>query len=357
MKIALLAPPYLPVPPIGYGGTEKIVGLLTDGLVDRGHDVTLFAAGDSKTKAHLAALVPTSLGNSGFLKEDHASILALYEKCFDRTDEFDILHSHVQYLGLDFAARVHTPVVHTWHGSFYPGEVPEEKRDMLRAHADAAIVTISNNQREGLSGLNYVKTVYNSIDMDQFSFVQNPQGHYLLWVGRISDKKGPLDAIGAAKKLGMPLKLAAAIDPLEATYFKTMILPHIDGSSVELLGEQSMSALSALYGNAYATLFPSLWHEPFGLVMIESMVTGTPVIAYNRGSVSEIVNDRLTGYVVDPQEGVDGLVKGIQKLDALSKDAYVAMRAACRKHVEDNFTVKTMVDGYEAVYESLIAHR
>lgn len=348
MKIAMLAPPYLSVPPEGYGGTEMIVSMLTEGLVTRGHDVTLFASGDSKTSARLVSVFPKALGNDGTKKADALWPLIHYLNCFRAQDQFDLIHSHAQYLGLFFAEFARIPVIHTWHGSFYPGEAPDEKRAVLAAFPKEKIVSISNNQRGGMENLNYVKTVYNGIDLSLYPYKEKPEGNYLLWLGRIVEKKGPLDAIRVARKLNIPLKLVAAIDPVDRPYYETVIKPEIDGSLITFLGEIERGQEAQLYGNAIATLYPITWHEPFGLVMAESMASGTPVVAYDIGSVSEIVKDKETGFVVDSRAGIDGLATAVQSIGTVR-------RAACRKRVEELFTKDTMISDYEAVYASLLS--
>ena len=313
MRIAVLAPPYLPVPPPLYGGTEKIVSLLTEGLVEKGHDVTLFASGDSKTTATLSSIFPVALGNSGLLKTDIEKPLAHYKACYDRADEFDIIHSHGQYTSLSGAVGLKTPVVFTWHGSFYPDEAPQEKLDILQKFKNNNFISISNNQRGGMVDLHYVATVYNALDVAEYTYVSQVKNDYLLWIGRMSPKKGAYEAILAAKKAGIRLEMAAAIDPIDRDYFEEKIKPLIDGKSVVYHGEIGHEALVELYGGAMATLYPISWHEPFGLVMIESMACGTPVIAYNRGSVSEIVRDGVTGFIVE-EKGDNGLVKAIGRI-------------------------------------------
>ncbi len=345
MRIAILAPPYLPVPPPLYGGTEKIVSLLTEGLVARGHDVTLFASGDSKTTAKLSSIYPHALGNSGLTKGDTSKPLAQYHACYARASEFDMIHSHGQYLSLPEADGLKTPVVFTWHGSYYAGETTEEKRATLQKYKHLHYISISNNQRGGLPELNYVATVYNALDIREYVFVQRPSD-YLLWIGRVSPKKGALDAIQAAKRLSIRLEMAAAVDPIDRPYFEESIKPHIDGEHVVFHGEIGHSALVELFGGARATLYPISWHEPFGLVMAESMSCGTPVIAYNIGSVSEIVRDGLNGFVIDSSKGVDGLVNAVKHIGSID-------RSTCRKYAETHFHKDRMVTDYEAVYSKL----
>ncbi len=361
MRIAVLAPPYLPVPPLLYGGTEKIVSLLTEGLVAKGHDVTLFASGDSKTTATLSSIFPKALGNSGLTKGDIERPLAHYHACYARASEFDVIHSHGQYLTYPEAVGIKTPVVFTLHGSFYQGETTREKRALLQAYKNLNFISISNNQREGMSNLNYVATVYNALDLEEYKGDWGTKGNtgsrgeeYLLWVGRMSPKKGAYEAIIAAKQVGIRLEMAAAIDPIDRKYFEEKIKPLIDGDTVIFHGEIGHDALVELYGGAIATLYPISWHEPFGLVMTESMACGTPVIAYNRGSVSEIVRDGVTGFIVEEKGdkgtmgdwGVEGLVKAIGRIGEID-------RAYCRKYVEKYFSKERMVSEYIEVYKNL----
>lgn len=374
MKIALLAPPYLPVPPPGYGGTERIVNQLTEGLVKRGHDVTLFAAGDSTTSAKLVPIVPKALGNTGTLK-DHALIpMAAYTECFSRADEFEVIHNHAQYYGVILADLVKTPVVHTLHGTIAEGEVPEEKRRTLRQFADHHFVSISNDQRRGIPELNWVATVYNGTPVETYPFVEDPNrvlekdqlpptpslarrgrySGYLLWFGRITPKKGLIESIQAARKVGLPLKIAGVVDPIDQEFFERDVQPLLSGPDITLIGEVTKEKKMELYGHALATMYPISWHEPFGLVMTESMACGTPVVAYRRGSVPEIVADGETGYVVDPTKGIDGLADALQSLISLSSETYKKMRRDSRKWVEDRFAVERMVGGYEEVYKKVV---
>lgn len=343
MKIAILAPPYLPIPPDGYGGVEKVIYNLTEGLVKKGHDMTLFAPGDSKTSAKLISTFPKSSGNSGEFKNDPYYPLLQYADCYSQAADFDIIHNHGEHLAMFMADLVKTPVVHTLHSTLYKEETRAEKRLILQRFKNHNFVSISDNQRLGLTDLNFIATVYNGIDLSQYNYLEKPKGDYLLWVGRITVKKGPLSAIEIAEKSGYKLVIAAAIDPMEQKYFDKEIKPRIDGDKIEFVGELHGDSLSTLYGNALCTLVPITWHEPFGLVMVESMATGTPVIAYNIGSVSEIVVDAVTGYIVNDQYEMTEAIKRVGKLK----------RSDCRRRVEDKFTVEKMVDGYEGVYQKI----
>ncbi len=344
MKIALLAPPYLPIPPDGYGGVERIVYLLTEGLVKKGHDVTLFAPGDSKTSAKLFATFPKAIGNSGELKNKPFYPLLQYEDCFSRAGEFDLIHNHAEHLAMFLAENIKTPVIHTIHSTMFEGETTTEKRMVWHRFKRQNFVSISDSQREGMKDLNFVGTVYNGIDINEYEYIENPRGDYLLWVGRITPKKGPLEAIEIAEKKEMKLVMVAVIDPVEQKYYEEVIKPRIDGDKVEFVGELQGSSLSSLYGNAYCTLVPISWHEPFGLVMVEAMACGTPVVAYDIGSAREVIEDGKTGFVVQDQ---------LEMVEALQNIVNIK-RIDCRKRVEEKFTSEKMVDGYEAVYKKVL---
>jgi len=312
--------------------------------VKRGHEVTLFASGDSQTTAKLESIFPKGIGNSGISKADPLMALAHYHHCFKKAAGFDLIHNHGQYLAMFMADLVKTKVVHTIHGSYYPMETPQSKRFILNKFKDHRFISISNNQRQGMPDLNYVGTVYNSLDLNDFTFNSRPKADYLLWVGRIVEKKGPLEAIKAAKKLGIPLKMAAVVDPQDLPYFEEVIKPEVDGQFISFTGEIDKEELNVLYGNALCTLFPILWHEPFGLVMIESMATGTPVVGYDIGAVAEVIKNGETGFVVNDLEEMIMRVREIGNID----------RKKCREHVEQNFAPEKMVAGYEAIYKQIL---
>ncbi|MBI2405208.1 glycosyltransferase family 4 protein [Candidatus Gottesmanbacteria bacterium] len=359
MKIAQVAPPWLPVPPKGYGGIEAVVSSLTDGLVSRGHDVTLFATGDSVTEAKLSFVYEKALGNDGSLKNNPYTQLFQIYPVFSHCDQFDIIHIHGEGQAMFFADLIKTPLVHTIHGTLTEGEQNPDKRKVYQQFAKQNFVSISNAQRTGLPELNYVATVYNGIDLSQFTVGDGGgglahrrpgEGGYLAWLGRITPKKGVVEAIHVAKAVGVPLRLAAFIDPVDQAFFDTEIKPLIDGSSVQFVGQLNHQERSLFLQKAKAFVFPIKWEEPFGLVMVEAMAAGTPVVAFNRGSVPEIIMDGKTGYVV---ADVDSMAEALKRLLSLDAPTYQAMRQACRKHVEDHFTVEKMVEGYEAVYKKL----
>lgn len=352
MRIAQLVPPWIAVPPAGYGGTERIASYLTEGLVAKGHSVTLFASGDSKTAAKLHATFPEALGNSGELKNNPLLQLLGVFDCFKEYSNFDIIHNHAGQVAMFLTELVSIPVVHTLHGTIVINEVPAEKKLTMEKFKHQRFVSISNNQRMGYPDLNFVATVYNGIPIEEFAF--NPHGgNYMAWLGRITPKKGVVDAIEAAKQTGLNLKISAFVDPIDKPFFETEVQSKIDGKSVELLPEQDKHGKSDFLGGARVMLFPITWHEPFGMVMTEAMATGTPVVAYNNGSVPEVIVDGVTGYIVDPALGKDGLIEAVKKIYNMGEEEYNKMRLACRKHVEDNFTIAKMVSGYERVYEKI----
>lgn len=359
MRIAQLAPPWLSVPPLAYGGTEIVIHSLTEGLVKKGHDVTLFASGDSQTSAKLSYVFEKALGNSGFNKDALRPLLH-YIECFDRAEEFDIIHNHAQYFAMFLAHLVKTPVVHTVHGSYSPEYTPEEKIHTLKRFKNHNFVSISNSQRNDLPDLNYRATVYNGIDTSKFTF-SGKAGDYILWIGRITSKKGPVEAIKVARELDIGLRIVAAIDPIEQEYFEKEVRPLIDGNLVRFDGEVKGDDKIEYYKNGLLTIYPIHWNEPFGLVMAESMSCGTPVVAYNQGSVPEIIVDGKTGFIVNSQNGpagnyiikekaVDGLVEGVKRIGEIR-------RQDCRDHIMNNFTLDRMVDGYEAVYKKILDNR
>jgi len=343
MRIAQIAPLWERVPPKTYGGTELVVSLLTEELVRRGHEVVLFASGDSLTSAKLESVHPQALRLDPNVKEAPIYEMLQLTQVYERAKEFDIIHSHMGCAALPYTKLVKTPTVHTLHGIFTPDN------EKLFAHArQQPFISISDSQREPRLGLNYVATVYNGVDPDAYSFYEQPSDSpYLAFLGRLSPEKGAHHAIEIAKRTGLPLKMAGKIDIVDTEYYETQIKPHIDGEQIQFLGEANHVQKNVLMGNAIATLFPITWREPFGLVMIESMVSGTPVIAMNLGSTSEVIAHEKTGFLCHT---VDECVAALDRISGID-------RRACRKHVEDNFSVRRMADGYEAVYQQVMAER
>jgi glycosyltransferase involved in cell wall biosynthesis len=338
MKIAQVAPLWERVPPPAYGGIELVVGLLTDELVRRGHDVTLFATGDSVSSAKLESVHPRAL------RLDSGKDYSVYESLqlshvYQQASAFDVIHSHMGFAALPFSKLVKIPTVHTLHNTF---TVDNSK---LYLHAkEQPYISISKSQVEFESHLNCVATVYNAIDVNQHKFFQDAdESAYLAFLGRLSPEKGPHHAIAIAKRTGIPLKMAGKVDSVDMEYFERDIKPHIDGEFIQYLGEADHTQKNQLMGRAIATLFPITWREPFGLVMIESMAAGTPVIAMRMGSTPEIINHGVSGYLCN---SVDECVESVQKIGSID-------RQACRDHVATNFSVARMTDGYEAVYRQV----
>ena len=339
MRIAQIAPLWERVPPPTYGGIELVAGLLTDELVRRGHEVTLFASGDSVTLARLEAVHPQALRLDASVKECGIYEMLQLARVYERAAEFDIIHSHMGCAALPYAGLVKTPTVHTLHGIFTPDNEKMFTHARLQPY-----VSISYAQREPRLGLNYAATVYNGIDPDCYQFYpEHDSSPYLAFVGRMSPEKGPHLAIEVAKRYGWPLKLMGKVDVVDVQYFELQIKPQLDGHQIEYLGEASHDQKNALLGGAIATLFPITWREPFGLVMIESMAAGTPVIATALGSTPEVIDHGKTGFLCSSLEDYGAAIQQVATLN----------RQDCRDHVLRHFSVRCMVDGYEAVYRAL----
>ncbi|HEY9669055.1 MAG TPA: glycosyltransferase family 4 protein [Coleofasciculaceae cyanobacterium] len=343
MRIAQIAPLWERVPPPAYGGIELVVGLLTDELVRRGHEVTLFASGDSITLAKLESVHPKALRLDPTIKEFGIYEMLHLSKVYERAQDFDIIHSHMGCAALPYSNLVKTPTIHTQHGIFTP-----DNEKLFRHARNQPYVSISDAQREPRLNLNYVGTVYNGIDTSQFEFYSQPSNPpYLAFVGRISPEKGPQLAIEIAKRSGWHLKMAGKVDVVDVEFYEQQIKPLIDGKQIEYLGEATHEQKCELMGNAVATLFPITWREPFGLVMVESMVLGTPVIAMELGSTSEVIAHGQTGF----------LCHSVEECIAAIEPATQLNRKACRQHVLNHFSVERMTDGYEAVYQQILAER
>ena len=338
MKIAQIAPLTEPVPPQLYGGTERVVSLLTEELVRRGHEVTLFASGDSETDARLVSVTREALRLSPEDVDPNLHLMLELSQVFERAHQFDVIHSHVDFYALPFARLVKTPVVTTLHGRLDLGGL----QAVFERFSDAPLVSISDNQRGPIPGANWAATVYNGTDLEEFTF-NEAGGDDFVFVGRICPEKNIEGAIAIARRSGVPLRIAAKIDPVDVEYYESVIKPLIDGQQVEYLGELGGADKDQLLGSARALLFPVDWPEPFGLAMTEAMACGTPVLALRRGSVPEVVEDGVTGLVRDTE---DELVAAVDEVVHLS-------RRACRDRVERLFSVAVMTDGYESVYESL----
>ena len=340
MRIAQVAPLYESVPPKYYGGTERIVSYLTEELVAQGHDVTLFASGDSRTAAELVPMCPRSLRLDRSCVDKLVHHLLMLEQVLRRADAFDVIHFHVDYLHFPLSRRARYPHVTTLHGRLdIPDLVP-----LYEEFPDEPLVSISDAQRLPLSWVNWLGTVYHGLPRDLYRF-HPERGSYLACLGRISPEKRVDRAIEIAKQVGIPLRIAAKVDKADQEYFDTVIEPLLHDPLVEFIGEIADHEKDAFLGNAQALLFPIDWPEPFGIVMIEAMACGTPVIAYSHGAVPEVMEQGRTGYVV---EELDDAVEAVRRLSRLS-------RARCREVFEERFTAARMARDYVAVYERLVA--
>ncbi|MBD1824689.1 glycosyltransferase family 4 protein [Cyanobacteria bacterium FACHB-DQ100] len=340
MRIAQVTPLWERVPPPAYGGIELVVSLLTDELVRRGHEVTLFATGDSLTLAELESVHPRAIRTDPTVKEYQVYESLQLAQVYERSHEFDIIHSHMGFAALPFAQFATTPTVHTLHGVFTP-----DNEKLFSYARSQSYVSISDAQRDPRLGLNCVATVYNGIDVDSYKFYAKPNDPpYLAFLGRLSPEKGPDHAIAIAKRTGLPLKMAGKIDVVDRQFYEEVLAPQIDGEQIQYLGEANHVEKNTLMGQAMATLFPITWKEPFGLVMVEAMAAGTPVVGMRLGSVPEVVQDGKTGFLC---ETIDDCVAALDRLAEID-------RAMCRQHVIENFSVQRMTDGYEAVYRQLL---
>lgn len=340
LRIAQIAPLYERIPPKLYGGTERVVSYITEELVRRGHQVTLFASGDSLTGAKLVPGCPQSLRLAG--KPELGAFLQLpmlsnvYEGAVSR---FDIIHSHIDYWSFPFARLTKVPTVATMHGRL---DV-EELHPVYARYRGIPLVSISDAQRKPLPLMNWVETIYHGVPRDLLCFNSGP-GKYLAFLGRISPEKRPDVAIEVARRVGIPLKIAAKVDVVDRAYFEAFIKPLLSLPDVEYIGEISDSEKSEFLGNALAFMFTIDWPEPFGLAMIEALACGTPVIARPCGSIPEVIRPGVTGFIVNT---ADEMVEAIGRIDELS-------RAACRREFETRFTAEIMVEQYERIYHRLI---
>jgi glycosyltransferase involved in cell wall biosynthesis len=341
VKIAQVAPLYESVPPTGYGGTERVVSYLTEELVREGHDVTLFASGDSVTRARLVPACPRGLRLDPHCVDPLAHHVLMLEQVRRRAPEFDIIHFHCDYLHFPLSARCPTPHVSTLHGRL---DIPD-LQPLYRAFADQPLVSISDAQRRPLAFANWQDTVYHGLPPGLHRFREGP-GRYLAFLGRVSPEKGLDRAIAIARRVGMPLQIAAKVDAGDRKYHEEVIVPLLReaGPLVEFLGEVGGKDKDEFLGNAHALLFPIDWPEPFGLVMIEALACGTPVIAWRKGSVPEVMEDGVTGLVVD---SIDGAVRAVGRVAALS-------RRRCREVFERRFSAPRMAQDYLAIYRRLV---
>src|SRR5713101_2921439 len=339
MRIAQVSPLYESVPPKNYGGTERIVSYLTEELVAQGHEVTLFASGDSRTKARLISPCSRSFRSNGNSSDSVAYSLLLLEQVFRQANDFDLIHFHIDCLHFPFCRREPCRQLTTLHGRL---DLPH-LLTLFREYAGMPVVSISNSQRQPLPDLNWQGTVYHGLPRNLHTFRPNP-GDYLAFLGRICPEKGLHRAIKVAERSGMKIKIAAKIDDADFEYYESKIKPLMNRPDVEFLGEIGGKAKDDFLGHAYALLFPIDWPEPFGLVMIEAMACGTPVLAFRHGSVAEIIDHGVTGIIVDT---MDEAVRMLPK--ALTLD-----RRKIRRRFEDRFTATRMAKDYLQVYRSLL---
>ena len=342
MRIAQVAPLYESVPPKYYGGTERVVSYLTEELVRQGHDVTLFASGDSETTAQLVVACQRSLRLDKCCIDQLAHHIVMLESVFQRASEFDIVHFHVDYLHFSMSRRQRITHVTTLHGRL---DIPD-LFPLYREFRDMPVISISNIQREPLPWANWQATVHHGLPTDLYRF-REQTGSYLAFLGRISPEKRVDRAIEIAQRVQIPLKIAAKVDRVDRKYFKTTIEPLLCDALIEVVGEIGDREKDEFLGNAYALLLPIDWPEPFGLVMIEAMACGTPVIAYCGGAVPEILEEGRTGFIV---EDLEGAVKAARRIPKLS-------RKRCREAFDQRFTATRMANDYVKVYERLINHK
>jgi glycosyltransferase involved in cell wall biosynthesis len=342
MRIAQIAPLFESVPPRLYGGTERIVSYLTEELVRLGHEVTLFASGDSRTAAQLVSACPRALRLDPRAGDPQAMHTCQLEDVFADTARFDVMHFHVDYTHFPLSSRQATPHLTTLHGRLDLPFLPPIYRRFPRA----GVVSISDAQRRPLPGAAWLGTVYHGLPPDLYSYEPRPD-RYLAFLGRISPEKGVDRAIEIARRAGMPLRIAAKIDPADREYFETEIEHLFREPHVEYVGEIGEDEKGDFLGRARALLFPIAWPEPFGLVLIEALACGTPVIAYRCGSVPEVVEHGLTGFVVERPTQAEAAIERLGEID----------RGACRRRFEERFNVERMARDYVALYEQLVQAR
>ncbi len=339
MRIAQIAPLQEPVPPTLYGGTERVVHGLTEELVRRGHEVVLFASGDSQTTARLVPCCARGLRLDPAVHDYVAYTIRQLGKVSRLAGEFDLIHNHIDYFAFPYSRLIRTPMVTTTHGRL---DLPEVA-DVFADFPEVRLVSISDAQRAPLPRAHWLATVYNGIHLQHFTLREAP-GRYLAFLGRISPEKRPDRAIEIARAVDMPLRIAAKVDPADEAYFMHAIKPLLRAPQVEYVGEIDEAQKDAFLGEAYAYLFPIDWPEPFGITMVEAMACGTPVIAMGCGSVPEVVAHGRTGFVCRTLAEMIAAVAEVPRLD----------RRACRAHVAARFSVERMADAYEAVYRQMV---
>lgn len=339
MRIAQIAPLIESVPPKLYGGTERIVSYLTEGLVKQGHKVTLFASGDSITSADLVPCTRTALRLDSKVRDSIPYYMLMLDRVRQQADDFDILHFHIDFFPFPLFRSVASKTVTTLHGR-------QDLPDLLPYYlgfGDMPLVSISDAQRRPITDANFAATIYHGIPVDMHKPTFDPRGGYLAFLGRISPEKGPERAIEIARSLGIPLKMAAKVDAVDEQYFREVVEPLL-GPGVEFIGEINEPQKTAFLGEALALLFPIDWPEPFGLTMIEAMACGTPVLAFRHGSVPEIIDHGVTGIVVD---GIADAAAALPQVLALD-------RRKVRERFEQRFSAARMATDYAALYHEML---
>jgi glycosyltransferase involved in cell wall biosynthesis len=340
MKIAQVAPLMESVPPRLYGGTERIVSYLTEELVHLGHDVTLFASGDSITSANLVGCVPQALRLDPGVRDVIPYYMLMLDRVRQRTDDFDILHFHIDQFQFPLFRHMAGRTVTTLHGR---QDLPDMK-PLYVGFNDMPLVSISNSQRRPIPNANFAATVYHGLPADLHKPIFNPRGGYVAFLGRISHEKRPDRAIQIARALGIPLKIAAKVDKADTVYFREVIAPLLNGPGVEFIGEINDQQKTAFLGEAQALLFPIDWPEPFGLSMIEAMACGTPVLAFRCGSVDEVIDEGVTGLIVNDMDEAIAALPRVLALD----------RRMIRRRFEERFSAQRMAKDYLSVYRALL---
>lgn len=338
MKIAQVAPLFESVPPVAYGGTERVVANLVDELLACGHEVTLFASADSRSRAEIVPVCPKALRLDTTCRDHLSWHVLMLERVMQQAGRFDIVHFHTGHLHFPLARRLGVPHLTTMHGRLDFTELAPLHEEF----SDVPLVSISNSQRQPLAGANWVATIPHGL-ADTLRPSLEP-GSYFAFLGRICPEKGIDRAIHIATALDIPLKVAAKVDPADTRYFEQEIEPLLGNPLIEFIGEIGEDRKSEFLGQARAVLFPIDWPEPFGLVMIESLACGTPVVAFRNGSVPEIIDDQQTGFIVDTMEEAIAAARCVQRLS----------RAACRKEFEQRFTARRMAEQYTATYARMI---
>lgn len=337
MRIGMISPLEFRLPPIAYGGTEQVVSLLTEELIRRGHSVTLFAAGDSITNAELVPGSPYGLRDTD--RDKNVLNMLNVVACMGRAEDFDVIHNHVPLEGMPLAGLVETPVLTTFHGGFAGDWITlyNKYEGWYNTISRSAASLLELHER-------FVGVIYNAIDVDSYPFRTGAHEDFALFLSRISHEKGPDIAIEVARRVGCRLVIAGNVDEPDRKFFESRVMPHVDGDQIQYVGEADAEMKRDLYSRARLLLAPITWEEPFGLFLAEAMACGTPVIAFNRGAVPEVIEDGVTGYIV---EDVEAMVDATQRIDRIDP-------ARCRQRVQDRFNVARMADDYQAAYGEII---